>query len=157
MIQFPESLPPTKTHSVSINDNYELDVILSSNFPEEILDEFHDRQIRYHLKGEDYTIELPNKEEYKNIISPVILTFNITSWRKEEGLINVPGFQRYRVKVNGRDLGVWYKEDENLLHESSFDLLTSEYPGRKFMIAIGIKEGKIPRFPENYKNMNPGK
>lgn len=124
------------------------------------LDPFYDRIVRSQLKGEDYTIEFPTPDRGKitlckrwynsSIICPVILTLFPTSWRKEEGLVRVPGYQRYRVKCNGEELKVWYSEEKKELYPPDFELLSNIYTPRKIMVAVGIDSKHNPEYPNNY-------
>lgn len=118
------------------------------------LDPTYDLKVREKLQGEDYTLQFPDKEEYKDLNSPVILTLIQVSWKEEknQGLKKIPNFFRYKVKVNGKEFKIWYNEERNLIYPEDFKNLKNEYPGKKIMIAIGIKKENPPKYPENENN-----
>lgn len=120
----------------------------------------YDFKVRTMLKGEDYVLKFPDPPLQtlnnfpdclyydtwysSSIISPVILTLVYIS--EDE----IPGYQRYKVKVNGKNVKIWYNEKENLIHEKDFKSLSLEYPERKLMVAVGIDKSKPPKYPRNY-------
>lgn len=115
----------------------------------DFLSKKYDLKIRELLKGEDYTIELPSRFNITH--PPVSLTLRISSWRKEEGLERIPGYQRYRVVINEKEVGVWYNEDINKFYTPDFEYLCSCYPERVILISIGYDFKKALIYPGNYE------
>lgn len=121
---------------------------------DDFLDPAYEFKVRKSLKGEDYTLEFPDKEEYKDLNPPVILTLIQVSWKEEknQGLKKIPNFLRYKVKVNGKEIRIWYNEEKNLIYPEDFEKLKEEYPKKRIMVAVGIKKENPPKYPENESN-----